>query len=774
MRCRAKVRPVNIPFCVEAARGTLARVILKFTLSLSEYLEEQRSIRMRIAPGRVVFRNLYGLAVLAVALGTYVRLAGSGLLGTVLYLAAGGVLFERMAWWRMRATAAYRNDAGLREPIEIKIEESELVRTTAAGSAPIRWADILACRETQNLFLLQLRPGDVLALPKRAFLPGDLFRFRELRQKELIVKTVRENPDSGLLKFVVGWGIVVIVLMTLFIGDVHNFLNDLPRSPRANRTVAEQPAEKSPPASVAQLRGRGTVYLVPVGNLNSVAVTPLLEYFHTSYQLELHLLPAIAAPDWARNPARKQYVAEDLLTAIKLAYPKLAADPGAILIGLTGDDIYISELNWSYAFSFRDEERFAIISAARFTTDSDGHLISPQVLQTRVRKVLVRDIGILHYRLQSSSDYNSILYEDIGDTSDLDDLGENYLESDVQVRADLHVRIGDPCFVLRHYTAPEREHPEQGTVTGCSGWYKEAGLETVQVDLRYGLLLDQRTDFFVPDRIPLELTRVLRTQDTGARAFGIGGNHNLNMFLVGDKWPFTWMDLILEHGGRAHFKRSNWGFGYWDARYTNQDAKGSEFAGSTIEWAWPGWQIRNWGMTYQFSAGGSAEQPGQGALMSIRAYNGSRLVLTRDPSGNLLRARSPAGNELLFKYDSGNRVIQAEQKNGGRFEYSYDAAGRLIRVVDDAQRTTEYGYDSAGRMNLIAENGAKLCSIEYDREGWVRSETLADGRIYRFEYMRGGDGQTFWVNLFDSAGPLRRIHNTSNDYSLDEPMKGER
>lgn len=136
---------------------------------------------------------------------------------------------------------------------------------------------------------------------------------------------------------------------------------------------------------------------------------------------------------------------------------------------------------------------------------------------------------------------------------------------------------------MRHYSNPERDRPIIGTVSPCSGYYKELNLETTQIDLRYGLLLDQRTDFSTADRNPLELTRVLRTQDVRSRAFGVGGTHSLNIFLTGDTWPFTEMDLVLGHGGRSHFQRSNWGFGYWDARYKSRDAAKTEFSGATID-----------------------------------------------------------------------------------------------------------------------------------------------------------------------------------------------
>lgn len=759
-------------------------MIVKYSLSADEYVESELAFRQRMAKGRVLFRNMYGLAAVAVVLGIYVRLSGAPWWGAALLLGAGFLLLERALMWRLRDTAAYRASPAIAEPVEVKIDDQNIVRTSAAGSTEIRWANISACHETKNLFLLRDGENDQLVLPKRAFSPGDLFGFKELRQKELIVKTTRENPDILLLRFIVGYGLIAATVAALGIGFVDNFLTDFSRRQRTRSIAtgtrsAPRITAKPVPASPAELRGRGEVYVIPLGPIKNVSVPQLLEDFQKHYGLQLRLLPAISPPAWARNAARKQFAAEDLIAAMKLAYPAQAAEPDAVLIGLTDEDMYISEIKWTYAFSFRSEERFAVISSSHLSEPADDDdddnpkPVTAEVVQKRAAKVLARDVGILHYRLQPSNNYGSILYK-TADAPELDDVGDDYLESDVLVRANLHVESGDPCFILRHYSTPERDHPESGAVDGCSGYYKELNLETVQIDLRYGLLMDQRTDFFVQDRIPLELTRVLRTQDERSRAFGVGGNHNLDIFLVGDKWPFTWLDVVLENGGRSHFQRSNWGFGYWDARYTNRDAIGSEFSGSTIDWAWPGWKLKHRGLTYLFPDPNGAPRPEQGALVEIETYDHQRLALTRDGSGNLLRARSPAGHELNFKYDQSNRVIEVGQKTGGHFEYSYDAAGHLVRVKDAEQRVTEYFYDESGRMNRIAGNEKDICRLEYDASGRVKSETLADGRTYGFNYSVAKDGTISQVDISDSAGPMRRLHISAVEYTLDVSPHGRR
>jgi YD repeat-containing protein len=746
-------------------------MIVNYALSLEEYVASQKAYRIRMASGRVFFRNLYGLACVAAVLGISFWFSGFRWLGATLFLIAGLLLLERTILWKMRTAAAYRSTPRLGEQIALKIDENNIVHTSGAESRIIRWANILACHETKNLFLLRPGTDELLVVPKRAFSPGDLSGFKELRQKELIVKTTRENPDAFLLRFVVSWGVLAIAFVALFIGNIHNFLTALPKGPQrsASFPTVTRTGTESVPASASELRGRGTVYLVPLGKIQSISLPQLLEDFRKRYGLEMHLLPEISPPYWAKSTVRKQFVAEDLVTAMKSSYPTEAAEPDAVMVGITNEDMYISQLNWTYAFSFRSEERFAVISNFHLSEpDEDGNKpVAPEVVQRRASEVLARDVGILHYRLQPSNNYNSVLYKNIDESSELDNIGQDYLESDVMVRADLHVEGGDPCFILRHYTAAERKHTELGELTGCSGSYEELNLETIQLDLRYGLLMDQRTDFLVPDRIPLKLTRVIRTQDDRSRAFGVGGNHNLNIFLVGDRWPFTWMDLVLEHGGRSHFRRTNWGFGYWDARYANRDLGDSMFAGSTISWAWPGWKLKSGGHTYEFPDPNGASRPEQGALIGIQNYDGKRLDLPRDADGNLLRARSPAGHELDFKYDQNHRVIEVRQRDGGQFEYFYDARGHLAKVEDADHHITEYGYDESGRMNRIAQDGADICTLEYDSAGRVKSETVASGRTYVFHYTVANGNTISRVEISDSAGPVRRVRISPVEYSLE-------
>src|SRR5690242_11709402 len=53
----------------------------------------------------------------------------------------------------------------------------------------------------------------------------------------------------------------------------------------------------------------------------------------------------------------------------------------------------------------------------------------------------------------------------------------------------------------------------------------ESPVNQFEVDLHTGRFILRRTDLFVPDVIPLALTRTYVVWDYHSRAFGVGGNH---------------------------------------------------------------------------------------------------------------------------------------------------------------------------------------------------------------------------------------------------------
>ena len=83
------------------------------------------------------------------------------------------------------------------------------------------------------------------------------------------------------------------------------------------------------------------------------------------------------------------------------------------------------------------------------------------------------------------------------------------------------------------------------------------------VDLGTGLFVLRKTDLFLPDVMPIALTRTHRQgfETQGLRPFGTGSAHLYELFLFPDLQLFQEIDLILPDGGRVHYSRISPGTG---------------------------------------------------------------------------------------------------------------------------------------------------------------------------------------------------------------------
>jgi hypothetical protein len=149
------------------------------------------------------------------------------------------------------------------------------------------------------------------------------------------------------------------------------------------------------------------------------------------------------------------------------------------------------------------------------------------------------------------------------------------------------------------------------------------------VNLSTGLYVRTDDDLSVEDP-SLSLTRTYRTRDDRLRPFGIGVSHSYNLYLVGDSETFQWADLVLEDGGRIHFRRISAGRTLVNALYEHRESP-TEFYGAHLQWNGGGWNIdlRDGGR-YTFSACNP---------------RGSEFC-------HLLAKRDAQGNEIALEYDA--------------------------------------------------------------------------------------------------------------------------
>jgi len=170
----------------------------------------------------------------------------------------------------------------------------------------------------------------------------------------------------------------------------------------------------SPPA------GR-SVHLAPIGDFPIADAEALVAHYRDKFGITVGLLPSIPVPAEAFDPSRSQLIAERLIEAVG-ASNDIAADPGAVVIGLTNVDMYIAGKSWLYAYSLRVDDRFAVVSSARM----NAFEADPAKQMQRLQKMVTKNIGVLFYGLPQNNDRGSVLYRDILGPLDLDRASEDF------------------------------------------------------------------------------------------------------------------------------------------------------------------------------------------------------------------------------------------------------------------------------------------------------------------------------------------------------------
>ena len=287
------------------------------------------------------------------------------------------------------------------------------------------------------------------------------------------------------------------------------------------------------------------------------------------------------------------------------------------------------------------------------------------------------------------------------------------------------------------------------------------------VDCATGLFLHNRTDLFIDDVIPLEITRTYRQNDTTVRPFGMGWNFPYGLFLVGPTSGYQDFDLILPDGGRVHYVRVNSGTDFASAIYEHvesptSNASPTAFYKSRMTYNGIYWELtfkNRW--VYVFGNG----QP----LQAIRDPNGNSIKITRSsggPSGNITRLTSPNGKWIEFTY-TGTLVSQIRDVLGRTVSYTYDASSRLTRVVDANGGIEDYTYDTSHRLLTVKDPRTNLMAInEYDGNGRVIKQTLADGGIFTFVYQVDATGRVTHTTITDPRNIVQTMAFNSAGYLI--------
>jgi RHS repeat-associated protein len=303
-----------------------------------------------------------------------------------------------------------------------------------------------------------------------------------------------------------------------------------------------------------------------------------------------------------------------------------------------------------------------------------------------------------------------------------------------------------------------------GTPTPPGGQTPGAPTRADPVDPSTGLFVMSKTDLYLPDVIPLAVTRTYNSGDGYARPMGRSMTHAYAMFLHSEL-QYQQVDLILPAGGKVHYVRTSAGTGFADAVFVHQEtqttsATPTAFYKSVIGWNGNGWDLTlKDGTTYVFGD--------VAPLQAIRDRFGNTVTITHanGQTGNITQVTSPNGRWISFTYDGSNRITQAKDNIGRIVAYTYDANGNLSTVTDPENGVTRYTYDASNRMATIKDGRGVVYLTNLYQNGRVATQILADPTaVYTFAYTLDGSGKITQTDITDPLGHVERLTFNADHY----------
>jgi predicted Zn-dependent protease len=183
-------------------------------------------------------------------------------------------------------------------------------------------------------------------------------------------------------------------------------------------------ASGSVPVAEAQQLQR--VYLVPLDEVAEPNIDELAAYYRERYGIPVEVLPQLEIGITEVDVDRRQVVAEELIRLMRASYPNIAADGASEMIGITRHFMYPRGMpQWQWAFAWRTDNRFAAVSTFAMDPLNYREPADPEILATRLRKMVTKTIAVQFYGLPLNSDPTSILYDSILGLDDLDRVGED-------------------------------------------------------------------------------------------------------------------------------------------------------------------------------------------------------------------------------------------------------------------------------------------------------------------------------------------------------------
>ena len=249
---------------------------------------------------------------------------------------------------------------------------------------------------------------------------GERGRAQSLARIAYAAYDLRSTLETITVTFpTVGKILLFVSISHLGDGDVFRFqASDLVEAAGRDQPVAPPPERRS-------------LYLVPIDDIWPDLVPRIAARLRLRFPMPVTVLPGLPLSKTAYDDDRDQVVAETLIADIQERHAALLREPGARIVAVTADDMYIRTEDWQFALSLRNsDDRVAVVSYARLGAELSGNAPDETLLESRVRKMVIKNVGVLCYGFPLSKNPRSVLYGSIGGVDELDLMTEEFAPAD--------------------------------------------------------------------------------------------------------------------------------------------------------------------------------------------------------------------------------------------------------------------------------------------------------------------------------------------------------
>lgn len=179
-------------------------------------------------------------------------------------------------------------------------------------------------------------------------------------------------------------------------------------------------------AQAADANERADVVLLPFGDIPNATVEQLAAHIRDTHKLVVSIAQRKSITKQMIDYERRQVAAQEFIAYLEPRYFRQQREPRAVYLGVTNYDLYVQGLDWEYAFAARKPPGLAVVSGYRMDPFNFDQPPNDALVLQRMRKMVSKTLGDLHFGLKDSDDPKSLMYGGIRTLEDLDRVGDAF------------------------------------------------------------------------------------------------------------------------------------------------------------------------------------------------------------------------------------------------------------------------------------------------------------------------------------------------------------